>query len=153
MTTHPNVLPDGGGLRYDAGKPRTDLLPADGLLELAQLYTAGAVKYGDRNWERGMPWSKVLGPLLRHLLRWMVGQARDPETGLSHMTHVAWNAMALVVYELRGIGTDDIHPSLYQPYVIDPVRGRLARVALITALLALGFVLGAVVTAHIIGGA
>lgn len=150
--TPSTVKPDGGGLRYDAGKPRTDLLPPDGLLELAQLYTIGAVKYGDRNWERGMPWSKVLGPLLRHLLRWMVGQARDPETGLSHMTHVAWNALALVVYELRGIGTDDIHPNPHRPYIIDADRLNLGRAVLLLVGLLLGFVLGAILTIYTLGG-
>lgn len=118
MTTTPPIKADNGGLRYDAGKPRTDLLPGDALTELGKVYAAGAVKYGERNWERGMPWSKVLGPLTRHLFRWMIGQPCDPETRLSHMTHVAWNALALVTYELRGIGTDDVHlaPRATDPY-------------------------------------
>lgn len=98
---------NGVGLRYDQGKARYDLLPADGIHELVLVYTKGAQKYADRNWELGMPWSKVIAPLLRHTFAWMRGERVDPETGLHHMAHVAWNALALVCYERRGIGTDD----------------------------------------------
>lgn len=101
------IKSDGGGLRKDEGKQRTDLLPTDSLLELGKLYEMGSKKYADRNWERGMPWSKVYGPLTRHLFKWWCGEDRDSESGLSHMTHVAWNAIALMTYELRQIGTDD----------------------------------------------
>lgn len=98
---------DGGGLRYDEGKERVDLLPPDALLELGKVFGAGASKYAARNWERGMPWSKVLGPLLRHLFKWMRGEKIDPEDGQLHIAKVAWNAIALLTYELRGIGIDD----------------------------------------------
>lgn len=103
------VKADGGGLRYDEGKSRVDLLPGDALIELGKLYGYGCKKYSERNWERGMPWSKALGPLLRHLFKWMMGAKADEESGLSHMVHVAWNALALVTYELRKIGADDVH--------------------------------------------
>jgi hypothetical protein len=100
-----------GGLRFDAGKPRVDLIPADALLELGKVYAYGDAKYaaagGARNWEKGMPWGKVLGPLLRHLFKWMIGEKVDAESGQLHIAMVAWNALALLTYELRGIGTDD----------------------------------------------
>ena len=111
MNDGAHVQADGGGLRLDEGKPRVDLIPPEAMMELGKLYAAGAKKYADRNWERGMPWSQCLGPLMRHLFKWMAGERLDPETGLSHMTHVAWNAIALVTYELRKIGTDDVRPA------------------------------------------
>lgn len=98
---------DGGGLRYDDGKERVDLIPADAMMELGRVYGAGAKKYAERNWERGMPWSKCLGPLLRHLFKWMRGEKFDPEDGQLHIAKVAWNAIALLTYELRKIGLDD----------------------------------------------
>jgi len=101
------VKADGGGSRKDDGKSRVDLLPPDALLELGFVYGEGCKKYGERNYERGMRWSKVLGPLLRHLFRWMSGKERDEESGQRHISMVAWNALALLTYELRGIGTDD----------------------------------------------
>jgi len=99
--------PSGGGLRFDAGKNRVDLLPPDALMELGKVYAYGATKYASRNWERGMPWSKVIGPLLRHLFKWMMGQKIDEESGQLHSAMIAWNAIALLTYELRGIGHDD----------------------------------------------
>lgn len=101
------VEADGGGERKDDGKPRVDLLPADAMLYLGQVYAAGARKYTDRNWERGMAYRKMLGPLMRHLFKWMIGERTDPETGLLHMGHVAWNALGLLSYELRNIINDD----------------------------------------------
>lgn len=101
---------DGGGLRFDQGKTRTDLLPGDTLLALGEVYRIGAEKYAPRNWERGMPWSKVLGPLTRHLFKWMAGEKVDKESGQSHMAHVAWNALALMTYEIRNIGERDCGP-------------------------------------------
>ena len=98
---------DEPALRYDAGKPRYDLLPADGLEELVNVYTVGAKKYADRNWEKGMSWSRCFGSLLRHSWKFWRGELIDPETGCHHMAHVAWNAIALVCYSMRSVGTDD----------------------------------------------
>lgn len=101
------VKADGKGERKDEGKPRVDLIPPDALLELGAVYAYGSKKYFERNWERGMPWSKMVGPLFRHLLRFMAGEERDAESGYLHIAHVAWNALGLLAYTLRGIGEDD----------------------------------------------
>jgi hypothetical protein len=94
-------------LRYDAGKPRYELIPADALEELAKVYTAGAAKYADRNWEKGMSWSRCFGSLMRHAWKFWRGQTRDEETGCHHMAMAAWNCLALCAYHLRKVGTDD----------------------------------------------
>lgn len=98
---------DGGGLRDDAEKNKLDLLPWDALEQVGHVLSRGAKKYAPRNWERGMAWSHVTGSLHRHLSKWMQGEDIDPETGISHMAHVACNALFLVAYEQRHIGTDD----------------------------------------------
>ena len=98
---------DNGGLRYDAGKPRFDLIPPDALLALAQHYAKGAEKYEPRNWERGMDWCRVYGSLQRHANKWMANQEIDKDSGSHHMIAVAWNALALYCYETRGVGVDD----------------------------------------------
>lgn len=97
----------GGGLRYDAGKVRVDLVPPEMVMAFAQVAGKGAEKYPERNWEKGMAFSKVYAPLMRHLLKWWMLEDRDPETDLSHLKHVLWNAAALVTYLERGIGQDD----------------------------------------------
>jgi len=95
------------GVKFDGGKNRIDLVPPDFLWALAELLTVGAKKYSDRNWEKGMNWSRPLAALYRHLLKWQMGEDNDPETGANHLTAVAWNAMVLFCYQKRGIGTDD----------------------------------------------
>lgn len=85
---------------------RTDLLPADVLMLIAEHYGKGAEKYADRNWEKGYAWSLNYGALLRHLLLWWQGEELD-EDGSRHIVAVAWHAMALIAFETRGIGTDD----------------------------------------------
>lgn len=94
-------------LRYDAGKVRYELIPADALEELAKVYSRGASKYADRNWEKGMSWSRCFGSLMRHSWKFWSGERDDPETGCHHMAMAAWNCFALLTYSLRAVGTDD----------------------------------------------
>lgn len=95
------------GARANAGKPRYDLIPADALRALAWVYTLGAIKYDDRNWERGLSWSDTLSSLMRHAEAIKAGEDYDAETRLPHAAHIAWNGMALTSMLLRGIGVDD----------------------------------------------
>ena len=97
----------GDALRYDEGKLRYDLVPEDALAEYVRVLTFGASKYAPRNWELGMDWCKCYAAMRRHQVAWMSGENIDPESGIDHMAHVAWNALALVAYRLRNKGTDD----------------------------------------------
>lgn len=95
------------GKRYDAGKLRWDLVPPE-FERVVEVYTIGAAKYSDRNWEKGMSWSRCIGSLFRHIWRWWAyRETHDAETGCHHMAMAAWNCMALLTYDIRGVGTDD----------------------------------------------
>lgn len=96
-----------GGVKYDEGKPRYDLLPPEFLEGTAHVLTYGAAKYRDRNWEAGMRWGRPFGAMMRHLWAWWRGEARDPETGFSHLWHAACCLAFLIAYEERNIGEDD----------------------------------------------
>lgn len=104
---------DGKGLRFNKGKRDFTLIPPDALAYLADLFTLGAMKYAPRNWERGMKYTDVMKSLDRHWNAFKSGEDRDmgtpadPGSTLYHMVHVVWNAMALLTYQLRGIGEDD----------------------------------------------
>lgn len=95
------------GLKYDQGKLRYDLIPPDALEELAKVYTLGAEKYGDRNWEKGLRWGRVFGAVFRHFIAWAKGEDRDEETGLHPLAHAAWGCLTLLAYAKRNIGEDD----------------------------------------------
>jgi hypothetical protein len=92
---------------FDAGKLRYDLIPPDALRELARVYTVGAQKYGDRNWEKGMSWGRAFGSLMRHLWDWFWGVEADEEDGLHPLAHGAFRVFQLLAYSLRKIGIDD----------------------------------------------
>lgn len=85
-------------LRFNENKPRYDLLEPHAIHELVKVFTKGSEKYADRNWEKGMKWSKMLASLKRHLAAFEQGEDYDKESNLNHMAHVAWNALGLVTY-------------------------------------------------------
>lgn len=95
------------GSKYDGGKPRYDLLPPEAMDALAELYGLGAKKYGDRNWEEGFKWGRLFAAMLRHSWAWWRGEKYDQADGQHHLISVAWNAFALYIHELRGLGEDD----------------------------------------------
>lgn len=93
--------------RYNNGKPRFDLITPEAMFALAEHFRKGAEKYLDRQWEIGGPYCSVFASLQRHAWAWMNGEDIDEETGSHHMTAVAWNALALLTFYQREIGTDD----------------------------------------------
>lgn len=90
---------------------RFDLIPVEFETELARHYGRGARKYEDRNWEKGYRWSLSIAALRRHLAAWLDGETNDPETGTNHLICCAWHCIALFIFQIRGLGTDDIRRS------------------------------------------
>jgi hypothetical protein len=106
---------DGGGLRYNANKIRLDLIPPEWPWALGDVTTKGSYKYEERNWERGMKWSHMIGCVSRHILKFLIGERYDAETGCHHLAMAAWNILALMSYDLRGIGENNLPDSPRQP--------------------------------------
>ncbi len=96
-----------GGVKFDAEKPRTDLISPIAMFSLARVLTFGAKKYAARNWEKGIPWTRIIGAILRHTWAYLGGETHDPETGESHMSHVMCEAMFLVHFEQTRKEFDD----------------------------------------------
>jgi hypothetical protein len=91
----------------DGGKLRFDLIPVEPLRRLAEVYTIGARKYSDRNWERGLQWGRVYSALQRHATAWWGGEQNDAVDGQHHLASVAWCALALMEYERTHPELDD----------------------------------------------
>lgn len=85
------------------GKGRCDLLPACALLRLAKHYEAGARKYEDRNWEKGIPISVMVDSAMRHLLKYMDGQTDE-----DHLAAVAWNILGAMWMEEKRPDLQDL---------------------------------------------
>jgi hypothetical protein len=85
----------------DEGKPRYDLIPAQAMHRVAKLYARGAKKYGENNWQKGMPSQQVLASAMRHLEAYRRGDADNED----HLAAVVWNILALMEYEEEGTDT------------------------------------------------
>ena len=106
------------GLRFNTGKSRVDLAPSDAMLHVGEVLANGAEKYGDRNWESGMAYSKVVASLERHLAKWKAGEDLDDESGMHHIDHVMCNALFLSRYVRAFPEKDD----RYVPYIMNHKR-------------------------------
>lgn len=89
-------FPSGSRRDVREGKGRFDLLPFYGIKRLAGLYERGAVKYGDRNWEKGQPLSSYADSTLRHAFAASAGFTDE-----DHWAAVAWNALAVIDHQER----------------------------------------------------
>lgn len=99
------------GKKFDSGKLRYDLIPLFSQEQFVKVLTMGAQKYGDRNWEKGMVWSRLIGAMKRHIAAFESGEDYDPESGLLHMAHVMTNAAFLTeFYKIYPQGDNRVLP-------------------------------------------
>jgi len=96
------------GARRDTqeDKARFDLVPNGPLTRLAQLYARGAVKYGDNNWQKGMPISRYYASMLRHAFQWAAGDTEE-----DHLAAVVFNTFA-IMHTLDQIKIDQLPSDL-----------------------------------------
>ena len=90
------------GTKHDSGKAPYHLLPFDAIGEVVRVLDFGARKYAERNWEKGIAYSRVFAAAQRHMSAWWQGEDRDPETGLSHLAHASCCALFLLAFVTRG---------------------------------------------------
>lgn len=84
------------------GKARFDLIPPEVDKSLAETYLLGCGKYGDRNWEKGIPISVCIASLKRHLNAFEHGDMINTADGDKlHVEHVLWWAAATVTFLKR----------------------------------------------------
>jgi len=96
-----------GAKREKLNGYRYDYMPAREVNEAyASIATMGARKYSTDNWMKGLPISQLSASMQRHLWAYMSGEDKDPESGLSHLSHVLWNAVAMVYFESKGVMDD-----------------------------------------------
>lgn len=82
-------------------KPHFGSIPPEPLRRVAMRFTEGAQHYGSRNWEAGMPTSRICDSLFRHL-----EAARRGETDEDHLAAVCWNALTWMHFQ--GTEHDDM---------------------------------------------
>lgn len=89
-----------GGLKFDADKPRMELLIQGmprALEAVGQVLTFGAIKYEAHSWKLVEDnHNRYWAAKSRHELARAKGETHDPETGLLHLAHEACNALFLL---------------------------------------------------------
>jgi hypothetical protein len=93
------------GAKLDAEKNRIGLVVfgfARALQDVGKVGTYGAKKYSEGGWidvQSGE--QRYTDAMMRHLFSEATGEERDPESGLLHAAHAAWNALARLDLALR----------------------------------------------------
>lgn len=82
------------------GKGRYDLLPWDAIHEFAMHCEQGAIKYGERNCEKGIPMHSLIDSAIRHLSCYLRGMKDEP-----HLRAALWN-IGFAIY------TEKHHPEM-----------------------------------------
>ena len=75
-------------------KPRPDLISPFAEERQGHWLRMGAAKYAERNWEKGMNFTRCVASLKRHLMKFQQG-LKDED----HLAAIMFNAMALIHYE------------------------------------------------------
>ena len=60
------------------------------MIEVSKHFEAGCQKYGERNWEKGIPEHCYIDSAIRHYLKWRDGMTDEP-----HDRAVVWNLLCL----------------------------------------------------------
>jgi len=101
----PTILPDSGKRREfktgsvrdsRAGKGRFDLMSPIALLRYAKHMEAGAIKYGDRNWEKGQPLMSYIDSAERHMNTWKLNRLTGRKDEEDHLAAIIWNIGAFM---------------------------------------------------------
>lgn len=85
------------------GKGRMDLLPWEALVEVSKHCEEGALKYGERNCEKGIPIHSLIDSAFRHLAKYMMGMKDEP-----HLRAAAWNILFALYMEIKHPELQDI---------------------------------------------
>ena len=95
------------GAKEDKGKLQMSIVPPEIITAIAEVRRYGLTKYADpENWQRLDP-SMLHEALLRHCVAlWTDWTARDPESGLPHLWHLATNAAFLCWFMQETEGCD-----------------------------------------------
>ena len=82
---------------YDDGKTKASMKEIETqrkctmLLEVAKHFEDGAKKYGENNWQKGIPHKCYIDSAVRHYLKWLRGDKDEP-----HDRAFVWNLMCCI---------------------------------------------------------
>lgn len=84
------------------GKPRLDFINPRFLLRIGNHLTQGADRYGDFNFDKGIPSQRYMASLMRHLFQYYAGDRSE-----DHLSAVFFGLQGIAMNE--GTELDDLH--------------------------------------------
>lgn len=99
------------------GKGRMDLLPWRAIIELSKHCERGAIKYDERNIDKGVPVHSLMDSAFRHMAKYMEGENDEP-----HLVAALWNLAWAVQFEVVKPEMQDI--PMRQPDKLKPFGGK-----------------------------
>jgi len=95
------------------------LIPPYAMEQTAWVHKLGSDKYGPYNWRKtGVCASTYVNAIMRHLNAWRDGENLDPESGISHLAHVACSCNILLDADYCGTLQDDRNVTPFHPSCI-----------------------------------
>ena len=95
---------ESGGKRDDnSNKPFVDSFKGYTRIRFGYLMTKGALKYGNKNWEKGLPTECYLESLDRHLAKYLSGDRTE-----DHLSAIIFNTQGVMLNEQKE-GIKDNH--------------------------------------------
>jgi hypothetical protein len=92
-------------------------------MRLAKVYERGGLNHGDRNWERGLPLSRLIDSSIRHLIQYKMSKYMPELNDEDHLSHSAWNVLAIIHTEemiKRGHLSKELDDlPCYEPYKVN----------------------------------
>ena len=65
----------------DADHARYDLIPMAAMEAMAKTLCVGARRYGEFNWQKGIPASDLMNHCLQHIYKWLDGDRSEDHIG------------------------------------------------------------------------
>ena len=89
------------GKKFDTGKLSYTLLPFSAITEVVNILEFGKQKYGRDNWKK-VPNAKerYLDACFRHLISYVEGETKDPESGRHHLAHAVCCLLFVLWFDL-----------------------------------------------------
>ncbi len=87
----------GDEYKPDNDKIMWDLLPYEAIEKIAEVLTYGCSKHLESGWKSTPDFNnRYLAAMMRHMAAWRRGEDIDSESKLSHLAHMATNALFLL---------------------------------------------------------
>ena len=92
----PNIKSE-KGIKHDSEKLRWSLVPFDAMEEVVKVLEYGAKKYAPDNWKHvDNGEERYFNAMMRHLVAYRNGERKDPDSGLSHISHAICSGLFLL---------------------------------------------------------